>query len=89
LYVPFLYYYHAEVGYYKDYWRFTKDALEMLGSGFSGVRWCPVRGAVETWIHLSPLGRVPGLKNLARFVDVVTGKSNSKQVSGYYGILTK
>jgi len=25
VYVPFLYYYHAEKGYYKDYWRFSKE----------------------------------------------------------------
>ncbi len=33
--LPFLYYYHAEKGYYKDYWRFTKDAVELLFQDFS------------------------------------------------------
>ena len=27
IYVPFLYYYHAEKGYYGDFWRFTEDGL--------------------------------------------------------------
>lgn len=89
VYVPFLFYYHAEVGYYKDFWRFTKDSLGILASGYSTASWCPVRGATETWIHISPFGRVPGLKYLARFVDLVTGKANSNQVSGYYGLLIK
>lgn len=89
VYVPFLYYYHAEVGYYKDYWRFTKDALALLAKNFSSVEWCPVRGAVETWIHLSPLGRIPYMPQIARLVDRMTGKSKSVQVSGYYGILIK
>lgn len=89
LYVPFLYYYHAEGGYYKDFWRYTKDSLPLLAEGFTSARWVPVRGATETWIHLSPLGRVPGLSVLARFIDRVTGKSASNQVSGYFGLLTK
>jgi SAM-dependent methyltransferase len=89
LYVPFLFYYHAEVGYYKDYWRFTRDALGILAKGYGTESWCAVRGATETWLHISPLGRVPGFKEIARFVDRVTGKIKSKQVSGYYGFLIK
>lgn len=89
VFVPFLYYYHAEVGYYHDYWRYTKDSLGLLAQGFSHASWAPVRGATETWFHLSPLGRVPWLKYLARAVDSVTGKSKSDQVSGYYGLLVK
>lgn len=89
LYIPFLYYYHAEVGYYKDFWRFTKDSLEILGKDFSDKKWQPVRGAFETWIHLSPFGRIPGVPALAGLLDAVTGKDKSKQVSGYFGYLTK
>lgn len=89
LYVPFLYYYHAEVGYYHDYWRYTKDSLGILSKKFAHAEWCSVRGALETWIHLSPLGRVPGLPFLARMADVLFGKTKSNQVSGFYGLLTK
>ncbi len=84
VYVPFLFYYHAEVGYYKDYWRFTHDALAYLFKDFASFEIRAVRGALETWIHLSPLGRIPFLKYIARGLDNVTGKSRSKQVSGYY-----
>lgn len=83
-YVPFLFYYHAEPGYYKDYWRFSHDAIEMLFRDFSKVEIVKVRGALETWIHISPLGRITPIKYLARFLDEVTGKSKSNQVSGYY-----
>ncbi len=84
VYVPFLFYYHAEVGYYKDYWRFSHDALQLLFKNFSTVEMVKVRGALETWMHLSPLGRIPGVEYCARKVDEMTGKSKSNQVSGYY-----
>jgi hypothetical protein len=89
LYVPFLFYYHAETGYYKDYWRFTKDGVARLCEKFSDIKIQSVRGATETWLHISPLGRVGILKFVARFLDKITGKLNSKQVSGYYALLTK
>lgn len=89
LYVPFLYYYHAEHNYYQDYWRYTKDSLPLLARGFSVSNWVPVRGAFETWIHLSPLGRSVLLQQIARLIDRVSGKTNSNQVSGYYGLLAK
>lgn len=83
-YVPFLFYYHAEPGYYKDYWRFSHDAIEMLFRKFSHVETVKVRGALETWIHLSPFGRLPLLPRFARLIDRLTGKIDSNQVSGYY-----
>ncbi len=83
-YVPFLFYYHAETGYYKDYWRFTHDALDLLFKDFVHVEIAKVRGAFETWVHLSPLGRIALMKYGARFLDRLTGKEKSKQVSGYY-----
>jgi SAM-dependent methyltransferase len=83
-YMPFLFYYHAETGYYKDYWRFSHDVLDLLFRDFSRIERVAVRGALETWVHLSPLGRIPPVKYVARFVDRLTGKTISKQVSGYY-----
>lgn len=83
VYVPFLFYYHAEKTYYKDYWRFTKDAIEMLFREFSHVEIQRARGPLETLVHLSPFGRVPGVRSFARFLDRVFGKTTSDQVSGY------
>src|SRR3989338_7812257 len=33
VYVPFLYYYHAERGYYGDFWRFSGDTIKHLFKG--------------------------------------------------------
>ncbi|GIW68439.1 MAG: hypothetical protein KatS3mg099_387 [Candidatus Parcubacteria bacterium] len=59
VYVPFLFYYHAEAGYYKDYWRFSRDALEELFKDFEDREMCSVAGAVETLclIAVPPFGR--------------------------------
>ncbi len=89
LYVPFLFYYHAEPGYYKDFWRFTHDGLQYLCRSFSVCQMQSVRGAIGTWIHISPLGKIPFASFLARWADKITGKIQSKQVSGYYVFLVK
>lgn len=89
IYVPFLFYYHAEKGYYKDYWRFTKDAVEILAKDFSHKEINAVRGATETWFKISPLGRFVFFNALARIVDRLSGKDKSKQVSGYNMFLIK
>lgn len=89
IYVPFLYYYHAEKGYYGDYWRFTEDSLRLLSKPFSSFEIMPVRGAIETWIKLSPIGRWELLHPLWRMMDKISGKINSKQVSGYNLFLIK
>ncbi len=84
IYVPFLYYYHAEVGYYKDYWRFTRDTLERLFGEYAHVEMVPVRGAFETLFHLFPFGKSFPARFLGRTLDWVFGKQTSKQTSGYY-----
>lgn len=89
VYVPFLYYYHAERGYYKDYWRFTKDSVEMLFKDFTHMEIQPVRGAIETWLHISPLGKIYFLRIISGLLDVLFRKTNSNQVSGYYIFLVK
>jgi len=89
VYVPFLFYYHAHEGYYKDFWRFTKDSLMWLGRDFSHVEIQPVRGAIETWVKISPLGRFSMINRLANILDRITGKDMSNQVSGYNAYLRK
>lgn len=89
IYVPFLYYYHAEKGYYGDFWRFTRDTVEHLSKPFSKIEIVPVRGAVETWIKLSPIGRLKVLEPFWQFIDRITGKDKTNQVSGFNIFLTK
>lgn len=88
-YVPFLYYYHAEKGYCADYWRFTKDILPILFKDFSRMETESVRGAIATWLQVSPLGGFKPLAALANFLDTVLGKRNSNQTSGYNIFLVK
>lgn len=89
IYVPFLYYHHAFPGYYGDYWRFTKDTLELFGKRFSTCEIQSVRGALETWIKLSPLGRLKFFCDTGYILDRLTGKIRSAQTSGYNVFLIK
>jgi SAM-dependent methyltransferase len=89
IYVPFLYYYHAEKGYYGDFWRFTEDSLRWLSKPFTTCEIVRVRGAVATWFKLSPLGRYSIFEKFGNALDKLSGKSNSKQTSGYYVFLEK
>jgi len=83
IYVPFLFYYHAEKGYYGDFWRFTEDGLRWMLKDFTTVEIQSVRGAIETWVKLSPFGRITLFAKIARTLDKLSGKHASKQVSGY------
>jgi len=89
VYVPFLYYYHAEEGYYKDYWRFTEDSIRHMCKPFSHIKIQKLHGATETWLKISPLGRFNIFLLFARMVDVVFKKTDSKQTSGFYIFLVK
>lgn len=89
IYVPFLYYYHAAPGYYGDFWRFTKDTLEEMTKKFTHREMVSVRGAFETWIKLSPLGRWQIFLDAAYLIDRLTGKIKSAQTSGYSVFLIK
>lgn len=89
VYVPFLYYYHAEKGYYGDYWRFTEDGLRWLSKPFSSVELARVRGAISTLIRLTPLGRYKFFLSFGDILDGVFGKLDSKQTSGYNLFLVK
>lgn len=85
IYVPFLYYYHAEKGYYGDYWRFTYDTLEMFAKPFSKYEIESVRLPLETLTRLTPFGRYNIFISIARFFDsVFYVKKQSRQVAGYY-----
>jgi SAM-dependent methyltransferase len=89
VYLPFLYYYHAEKGYYHDYWRFSADAVKLLFKNFSRQESCAVRGAVSTWFKLGPFGRYLLSEKLGYFFDKLFKKLNSRQVSGYHVFLIK
>lgn len=81
IYAPFLYYYHAEKGYYGDFYRYTDEGLRYLARQFSDVELCAVRGPIATAMNLFPLfsKRTGVFDWLDRWL-----KPHSKQVSGYH-----
>ena len=81
VYVPFLYYYHAEKGYYKDFYRFTRDGVEYLMRDFSVVEIENVRGAIATAASLFPF--FSKHTNWAELLDRLFKKEKSRQTSGY------
>lgn len=83
VYAPFLYYYHPMKGYYKDFFRFTRDGLDYLFRDFSSVEYVGLRGALETIVHLLPYTASCILKIPAQFLDCVFHKVDSNQTSGY------
>jgi len=82
LYAPFLFYYHPMPGYYKDYFRFTRDGWEYMTKDFSEVFLQNVRGPLATACNL-----IPFLSKRTRWIDNLDrwfGKLGSDQTSGYY-----
>lgn len=79
--VPFIFYYHPMAGYYKDYYRFTRDGLEYLLKDFSSVEIINGRGALATVMNLFPF-----FSKRTRFfekLDKLFGKTRSNQTDGF------
>lgn len=89
MYVPFLYYYHAEQGYYHDYWRFTRDSLAVLAKPFSTIEIENVRGPFEAILRFTPLGQWSTFCAIAFLFDCLFRKLDSQQTGGYYVWLVK
>ncbi len=88
VYIPFLYPYHAQKGYYGDYWRFTEDSLDLLFKDFKHKEIDQGRGAIET------LYKMTGIRNeiffhLSKVLDKLLRKQKTKQTSGYSLFLIK
>ncbi len=81
LYVPFLIPYHAREGVYRDYFRFTRDAVASLFGRFTTLETEPSRRFFEAWLLLLPrIGRK--LSRAGRILDRVFN-SGDRQVGGY------
>ncbi len=79
IFAPFLYYYHAEKGYYGDFYRFTEDGMWYMTKEFSSVEIDPVRGPITTLLNLIPF--FSKRTGWASFLDRFA-RPGSKQVSG-------
>lgn len=79
-YAPFIFYYHAEQGYYKDFYRFTYDGWEHLTRQFSSQEISPVHGPLGAMFNLLPFmsDRVDWLRPIDKLL-----RPTSRQTSGY------
>ena len=84
VYMPFLYGYHAQPGYYGDYWRITEDGARHTFRIFSKLEVRSVRGSFETLLYLTPLNRYRIFGVIGRSLDKWTGRVYTKQASGYH-----
>ncbi len=86
---PFLFYFHAHGDYYKDYWRFTHQGLELLFKDFSKVEVAPITGRVGMITTLIPFMNHANhpIKKLWNKIDSMLPKTN--QVSAHYTWLVK
>lgn len=79
--VPFLFFYHPMPGYYKDFYRFTKDGLEYMTKDFSHVEIQNVRGALSTVMNLFPA--FTKRTKFFDYIDKIIGKYDSNQTGAY------
>lgn len=82
IYVPFLFYFHPLKGYYGDFQRFTYDGCVWATKDFKNVEIQNVRGAFATTMNLLPF--FSKKTALFDYVDMLFGKTNSRQTSGFY-----
>lgn len=77
--VPFIYYYHPMAGYYKDYYRFTRDGLEYLLRDFSSVEIINNKGALATVMNLFPF--FSKRTGFFEILDKLFGKTTTDQTN--------
>ena len=88
-YVPFLFPYHAEAGYYADYWRFTRDGCLQLFSAFGHTEVRHVHERIGTLTQLAPIGRFPWLRELGNRIDALLDRPRDVFTTGYYVFAAK
>lgn len=86
VYAPFIYPYHGNETY-KDYYRFTKDGIDLLINKFFHKEIMTMRGSLESICYFLPNIIYQILKYPARFFDNIFKKNN--QTSGYLIFLQK
>lgn len=78
---PFIFYYHPMKGYYKDFYRFTRDAWEYMCRDFKTIEIQNVRGAVSTTMNMFPFFSKKTL--FFDILDYVFGKQKSNQTAEF------
>ena len=77
--VPFVWPYHGSG--YKDYWRFTRDGVELLFRDFSKVEIEPVRGTFGSMAINLPAALFVALDPIASMLD--NGRSRKATCTGF------
>ena len=86
--LPFLYPYHAEKGYYGDFYRFTHDGVKYMFRNFSEIEISKIRGIFETIVNLLPVKMIRKIFTpIAMIFDNIFKSKN--QTSGYSVYLIK
>ncbi len=83
--VPFIHPYHARKGGYRDYWRFSKDGLEVLFNDFAEIEMFKIGRYFRAAIGFSPfLWRAKKIMELlAYLLDRVLVKESRNTTAGY------
>ena len=83
--VPFIHPYHARKNGYRDYWRFSKDGLNILFKDFKEVELFKVGRYFRAWIGFLPfLWRVRSvLEPIAYLFDQALIKESRNTTAGY------
>lgn len=86
LYVPFIYPYHARPGVYKDYFRFSEDALRHLFRDFRNVEIQKVGGYFRALMFFLPYQHrlKVVLEPVAYLLDKLFGRERGSTTAGYY-----
>ncbi len=86
VYVPFVYPYHARPGVYKDYYRFSEDALRHLFRDFRSIEIQKVGGYFRALMFFLPYQhRLKGiLEPIAYLLDKLFRRERGSTTAGYY-----
>lgn len=86
VYVPFIYPYHARTGVYRDYYRFSEDALCSLFREFGSVEVQKVGGYFRALMFFLPWQHrlKVVLEPIAYALDTLTRRNRGSTTAGYY-----
>lgn len=91
LYIPSTYPYHARPGHYPDYWRFFKDTLEELATGFTELHIEKRGGYFTALSFFVPMQHKMQwfLAPLAEALDTLFKTERRNTTAGYFAYLVK
>jgi len=90
VFVPFIFPYHPEQGYYSDYWRFTIDGMHEITKPFSKTVIYEQYGRLHTTFYLFPTGLSRILEQFGKLLDFFISERHHRVfTTGYVAICEK